>query len=196
MFWLMGRDEEAQRIRAAQRGDASAFEALMAEYEQTIYAVALRMCGNREDAQDMVQETMLRIFRSIGGFKGNSKFSTWIYRITTNVCLDEFRRKRRRNEQSFEGLTEAGEQFADDVLETPEAHQERTESAQHLQAALLQLPSDLRMAIVLRDVKGFAYDEIAQLTGANLGTVKSRISRARGRLRKIIERQKSSADAI
>lgn len=197
MLWLtsrsgpknIGGDDEARHIRDAQRGDANAFEALMTSYEKTIYGIALRMCDNPEDAQDMTQEAMLRIFRSIGSFKGDAKFSTWVYRITTNVCLDEFRRKKRRKEQSLEVLSESGQQFTDTPQNDPEFRQERSEMASRLKKALLLLPSDLRMAVLLRDVQGFSYEEIGQITGAALGTVKSRISRGRGRLREIIRKE-------
>ncbi len=182
MFWLISPSDEEKRVRAAQKGDPRAFEELMQQYERTIYGIALRMSGNACDAQDLMQEAMLRIYRHIGSFKGNAKFSTWVFRVTTNVCLDAFRRK--RPEQSMESLSESGMQF--ESPDSPEKHRERSELAESIQAAIGALPEDLRVAVILRDIQGFAYDEIADITGANPGTVKSRISRGRSKIRETL----------
>ena len=100
--------EESRLIQRAGKGDAAAFNALMGMHERRMYAVALRMCGNPEDAQDCLQEAMLRIYRAINGFKAQSSFSTWVYRITMNTCLDELRRRRNRPNTSLDGLYDAG----------------------------------------------------------------------------------------
>ena len=173
---------EQKLIQRASGGDPSAFNRLMAQHEKKMYAVALRMFNNREDAQDCLQEAMLRVYRSIGGFKGQSSFSTWLYRITMNTCLDELRRKKNKQSTSLDNLVEQGWSPSDEG-NTPEKHAVRTELRRELSQAIQELPEDMRSAVVLRDIQGFAYDEIADALGVNVGTIKSRISRAREKLR-------------
>lgn len=179
---------EQKLIERASGGDPSAFNRLMAEHERKMYAVALRMFANREDAQDCLQEAMLRVYRSIGSFKAQSSFSTWVYRITMNTCLDELRRKKSRPSTSLDSLYDAGFSPADED-NTPEKHSERAELRRELGEAIRELPEDMRSAIVLRDIHGHAYDEIAQMLDVNVGTVKSRISRAREKLREKLQRK-------
>ena len=180
--------EENQLIQRAARGDAGAFNTLMSAHEKRMYAVALRMCGNPEDAQDCLQEAMLRVYRAIGGFKAQSSFSTWLYRITMNTCLDELRRRKSRPSVSLDGLVDAGWSPADGQ-ESPEQHALRSEARAALEQSIQELPEDMRAAVVLRDIYGYAYDEIALQLNANVGTIKSRISRARERLREKISAQ-------
>lgn len=177
--------EENQLIQRATRGDAEAFNALLGAHERRMYAVALRICGNAEDAQDCLQEAMLRIFRSIGSFKAQSSFSTWVYRITMNTCLDELRRRKSRPSASLDGLVDAGWSPVD-AGESPEQHALRSEARASLEQCIRELPEDMRAVVVLRDIHGYAYDEIAEALDVNVGTVKSRISRARERLREKI----------
>lgn len=177
--------EENQLIQRAAQGDAGAFNTLMAAHERRMYAVALRMCGNPEDAQDCLQESMLRVYRSIGGFKAQASFSTWLYRITMNTCLDELRRRKSRPAVSLDGLVDSGWSPSDDH-EGPEQHALRTEARAALERSIHELPEDMRAAVVLRDIYGYSYDEIAKQLDANVGTIKSRISRARERLREKI----------
>ncbi len=182
---VIRRMEEARLIELASQGDAGAFNSLMGMHERRMYAVALRMCGNAEDAQDCLQEAMLRVYRAISGFKGQSSFSTWLYRITMNTCLDELRKRKNRPNTSLDGLVDAGWSPVD-AGETPERHTLRREVRQTLQAMILELPEDMRAAVVLRDIQGYAYDEIAGMLDTNVGTIKSRISRGRERLREKI----------
>lgn len=180
--------DEHELIRRAGRGDAYAFEQLMTAHENRMYAVALRMCGNREDAQDCLQEAMLRVYRAISGFKGQSSFSTWVYRITMNSCLDELRRRKSKMASSLDAMLENG--FApSDEDDTPEQNSLRHEQRRALEKAIAGLPEDMRAAIVLRDVQGMSYDEIAQTLDANVGTIKSRISRGREKLRGVLLEQ-------
>ncbi len=180
--------DENELIKRAGRGDAYAFEQLMTAQESRMYAVALRMCGNREDAQDCLQEAMLRVYRAISGFKGQSSFSTWVYRITMNSCLDELRRRKSRMATSLDALLETG--FApSDESDTPEQNSLRSEQRRVLEKAIAGLPEDMRAAIVLRDIQGCSYDEIAQTLDANVGTIKSRISRGREKLRAVLSEQ-------
>ncbi|MBR2572686.1 MAG: sigma-70 family RNA polymerase sigma factor [Clostridia bacterium] len=180
--------DEMTLIRDAAKGDASAFERLMREHEGRMYAVALRMCGNREDAQDCLQEAMLRIFRALGSFKGQSTFSTWVYRVTMNACLDELRRRKVRTASSLDVLLDNGWAPTSED-DTPEKYSIAADQRRYLQKAIASLPEDMRAAIVLRDVQGFSYDEIARVLDANVGTIKSRISRGREKLREILLKQ-------
>ena len=169
-------------IKRASQGDAAAFNELMGMHERRMYAVALRMCANAEDAQDCLQEAMIRIYRAISEFKFQSTFSTWVYRITMNACLDELRRRKSRPSTSLDVLVDAGWSPVDE-RETPEQHALRGEVRGKLARFIAELPEDMRAAIVLRDIQGLSYEEIADALGANVGTIKSRISRGRERLR-------------
>ncbi len=180
--------DERELIQKAGRGDAYAFEQLMAAHESRMYAVALRMCGNREDAQDCLQEAMLRVYRAMSSFKGQSSFSTWVYRITMNSCLDELRRRKSRTATSLDAMLENG--FApSDESDTPEQNSLRNEQRRVMERAIANLPEDMRAAVVLRDIQGCSYEEIAQALSANVGTIKSRISRGREKLRAALSEQ-------
>lgn len=174
--------DEIKLVERASGGDPAAFNQLMELHERRMYAVALRMCANREDAQDCLQEAMLRIYRAIGSFKGQSTFSTWVYRVTMNTCLDELRRKKNRHNTSLDNLLDMG-WAPTDGNNVPERQAIRAETRQQLHAAIKELPEDMRAAVVLRDIQGFSYDEIARMLDVNVGTIKSRISRGREKLR-------------
>lgn len=177
--------EESRLIERAMDGDAASFNTLMEAHERRMYAVALRMCGNHEDAQDCLQEAMLRIYRAISGFKAQSSFATWVYRITMNACLDELRKRKSRPNISLDGLLDTGWSPVDGG-ESPEGHAMRREMRRTLQRFIGELPEDMRAAVVLRDIEGYSYEEIAGILDANVGTIKSRISRGRERLREKI----------
>ena len=176
---------EERLIQRASNGDASAFNELMGLHERRMYAVSLRMCNNHEDAQDCLQEAMIRIYRAISSFKGQSSFSTWVYRITMNTCLDELRRRKNRPNTSLDGLLDAGWSPSDDC-DTPERHALQAEARSNIHQAIHELPEDMRAAIVLRDIHGYSYDDIANMLDTNVGTIKSRISRGREKLREKI----------
>lgn len=177
--------DETKLIRRAAGGDPAAFNELLGMHERRMYAVALRMMGGAEDAQDCLQEAMLRVYRAISGFKAESSFSTWVYRITMNTCLDELRRRKNRPNTSLDGLLDTGWSPSDED-DTPERHAVRTQTRQALHRYIRELPEDMRAAIVLRDIQGYSYDEIAEILDTNVGTIKSRISRGRERLREKI----------
>lgn len=181
----MDASREERLISDAVAGDSAAFSELMTLHERRMYAVALRICANREDAQDCLQDAMLRIYRSLGSFKGQSSFSTWVYRITTNTCLDELRRRKSRNAASLDNLLENGWSPSDND-NAPEKYALASEQRRTIDRAIAELPEDMRSAVVLRDVQGFSYDEIAEILEANIGTIKSRISRGREKLRHIL----------
>ncbi|MBQ9952029.1 MAG: sigma-70 family RNA polymerase sigma factor [Clostridia bacterium] len=176
---------EEKLISRAAKGDASAFNELLGMHEKRMYAVCLRMCANPEDAQDCLQESMLRVFRSISGFKGQSSFSTWVYRVTMNTCLDELRKKKNKQSASLDSLLETGWSPSDEY-DTPEHHAMAGEKRKAIQSAISELPEDMRSAVVLRDIEGFSYEEISGILGINVGTIKSRISRGREKLREKI----------
>jgi len=177
--------EERRLIQLSAKGDGAAFEQLIKEHERKMYALALRMCSNSEDAKDCLQDAMLRIYRSLSGFKGDSAFSTWVYRIVVNTCLDSFRRAKTHSAESLDLMAENGWN-AVDTAPTPEQAVENSELKARLSSAIQELPQDMRTAVVLRDVQGFSYESIADIMSINIGTVKSRINRGREKLRMIL----------
>ena len=162
------------------------FERLAAENERQVYAVCLHMTGSREDAQDCAQEAMLHAFRAFDSFRGQSSFSTWITRIAMNVCTDALRK--RRNVVSLDEMREGQGFDPPDPSPGVYARLEEKERLRLLQEGLSQLPEDMRSMIVLRDMRGMNYDAIAETMNLPLGTVKSRISRAREKLAQILKK--------
>lgn len=185
------RDQREQEwIARAKAGDMQAFEALILQHEKIVYNVALRMMNHSEDAKDISQEVFLKAYKSIGQFDERAMFSTWLYRITTNTCIDELRRRKGKQSFSLEEEMENEEgsmqrQIADEG-ETPEESLLRAERGDELKKALAQLTEEHRMAVILRDIRGLSYEEIAEIMGLPMGTVKSRISRARNQLKQEI----------
>lgn len=177
--------QDALLLRRAQNGDARAFDDLVTPHEKRIYALCLRMSGNREDALDCAQEAMLRIWRSVGSYRKQSSFSTWIYRIATNTCLDMLRKRKVRPSVSLDALTEAGF-IPPDATADPHIKAEASARQQALLDGIAALQPDMRAALVLRDVQGFSYEEVAAILDTPIGTVKSRINRAREKLRTIL----------
>ena len=182
---LIGMDEQAL-IQAAQRGDLNAFNELVLLYQSRVYNLAYRIMGEGDSAADATQEAFISAHRAIGGFRGGS-FRAWLMRIVTNACYDELRRRKRRPSSSLDALyvTDAApeaEYFVDGG-ERPEAYAQRQDLNRALDAGLQTLPDDQRTVLVLSDVQGYDYGEIAEITGAALGTVKSRLSRARAKMR-------------
>lgn len=169
-----------QLIKKAQKGDVRAFEQVVEQYYIKIYNIALGYMGNPHDAEDAAQDALIKIHNAIGGFRFKSKFSTWVYRITVNACTDRIRKKKTAGSVSSEELGEA-DLGADD--RTPEAYAMKKEAVSVLRKAVSSLKEEHKTVIVLRDINGFSYDEIAKLTGCSVGTVKSRISRARTALK-------------
>lgn len=181
---------EDKLISLAQQGDLDAFDKLVRMYEKQVYNVALRFLGNPEDAFDVSQETFLRVFRSLSGFKGNSSFSTWLFRVENNICIDYARKasRKRRHEQSLVVDTEEGESTLEvpDLRYSPEDAVERAQLAESVQRCMRQLSDEHRRVLVLRESAGLSYAEIAEALGIEEGTVKSRIARARETLRVLL----------
>jgi RNA polymerase sigma-70 factor (ECF subfamily) len=185
--------DEPALIRDAQRGDVNAFNRLVLAYQSLAYNVAYRILGESEAAADATQDAFLSAYRHLDSYRGGS-FRGWLMRIVTNACYDELRRRKRRPSVSLEDLLtspDGTETESEAVLaagdETPEERAQRRELAGALERCLSDLPDDMRVAVVLCDVQGFDYAEIADATGVALGTVKSRLSRARSRLRDCLQ---------
>ena len=178
----MTREEERSVLERARRGDAGAFEEIVRENEQTVYRLALRQLGNREDAEDAAQEVFLKAFTGLSSFRGESKISVWLYRITCNVCTDVLRK--RRDSVSLSVETEEGElelELPDERFD-PVALTERSDLRAQVGEALKKLPADGREILLLREIGGQSYEEIAETLSLDIGTVKSRIFRARKKL--------------
>ena len=177
----MTQQEERALIRQVLAGDTDRFEALVRANEKGVYALALRMLGSEQDALDASQEAFFRAYRALGSFRGDSRFSVWLYRLTANVCLDALRRAGRWDAVSLTD-EEGGELTVPDSRNDPQRLLERRELRRAVRAALDALPAAFRLVLVLRDIEGLSYDEIAQVTGLEPGTVKSRIFRARRKM--------------
>lgn len=181
----MTREEEYAVIRRVCAGDTDAFEALVTAYQKQVYNLALRTVGNEEDAADMTQEAFLRAYRSLGSFRGDSKFSVWLYRLTTNICIDFLRSCGRRPTVSLTAADEDEEpqelDVADDRFD-PVQSLERAELRRAVQRGLASLPEDYRRILMLRELSGLSYAEIGQVLRLEEGTVKSRLFRARKKL--------------
>ncbi len=177
--------DESALIAAAKKGDVHAFNSLVRSYQRLAYNVAYRVLSDPQGAADATQDAFVSAYRAIRQFRGGS-FRAWILRIVTNACYDELRRKKRRQEDSLNDLlTEDSDHSSlmEDDQESPEEHAMRSELGAVLQRGLRTLPDEQRTAVVLSDVQGFSYEEIAEIMGVALGTVKSRISRGRSALR-------------
>ncbi len=178
-------ETELKLIQSVKEGDQSALEALILRYEKIVYNVAYRFMGNEADAYDMAQEALIKIYRSAPKFRLESSFSSWVYRVTANACMDGLR-KRKKTPISLDSTLENGAVFEDTVTMTPENHVLSIESRDDIQKAISALSQDHRIAVVLRDVQGLSYEEIAGILGISIGTVKSRLSRGRQRLKEML----------
>lgn len=172
----------------SKKRETDQFERLAGESERQVYAVCYHMMGSREDAQDCAQETMLRAFKAFGSFRRDASFSSWITRIAMNVCIDALRK--RRSVVSLDAMREETNFDLPDAAPTAYARLEQKERMRLLREGLDELPEEMRQIIVLRDMRGMSYEEIAETLELPLGTVKSRVSRAREKLSGIL--QKSS----
>ncbi|HZK25798.1 MAG TPA: sigma-70 family RNA polymerase sigma factor [Oscillospiraceae bacterium] len=183
-------EREKILVRRCQAGDLLAFDQLMQRYEKKVYALCYRMSGNPEDTADLAQEAFLKAFRALPLFKGQAQFSTWLYRIAANTCLDE--QRKRKKYQPMLSLdqpisTKDGElqrQIPDDAPD-PLTATIRRELQFEIQTLLTQLPPAQRAVLALRDLDGFSYEEIAAILQVKMGTLKSRLNRARASLREL-----------
>ena len=195
----MTREEEWTVVQRVLAGDGNAFEALVTAYEKNVYNLALRMTGNAEDAADMAQEAFIKAYNSLEGFRGDSKFSVWLYRIVSNVCLDFLRRRSRRGASSLTAEDEDGEDVQLDIpddSQSPEALLERRMTRDAVRRGLELLPEDARQVLLMREIQGLSYEEIAAALDLEIGTVKSRIFRARKKLCAFLLRDGNIPDYI
>jgi RNA polymerase sigma-70 factor (ECF subfamily) len=185
---------DASLIARCQKADIAAFNEIVGRYKGKIYNYLYRMTGNADDAEDLTQEVFVRMYTNIGSFRAEASLSTWLFRIAGNLCVDAFRRgkKERGVVHSLDAPLAGSDDDGDGVAATrdvpdwthePDTLFRRKELGTHIQTALQKLPPKLRSAVVLHDVEGLAYEEIAQAEGIPLGTVKSRIFNARVALR-------------
>jgi RNA polymerase sigma-70 factor (ECF subfamily) len=179
---------EETLIRQAQKGDIAAFNRLVLQYQELVFNVAYRIMGDPAIAEDVTQETFITAHQSLRTFRGGS-FKSWLMRVATNRCYDELRRRKRRPQTSLDEIMDENESFAflRSPNEGPEAHRQRVELALVIERCLKALPEDQRVVTVLGDVEGYDYQEIASITRVSLGTVKSRLSRARAKLRECLQ---------
>lgn len=176
---------ERELIARLQKRDEAAFEELIRQYEKKVYSLCFRMCGNSEDAEEAAQDAFLALWRGIDRFRQESSLSTWIYRLATNACIDTLRR---RKKQSGSVSLDDEELFVDAVDTSPQPQEtvEHRETQKLLQEGLSALPEEYRKVLILREIEGLSYTEIAESASIELGTVKSRISRGRSLLRNFL----------
>lgn len=186
------REDEALLVARSQHGDVNAFNSLVLRYQQTTYNVILRMLGDPDLAADITQDAFLAAFRAISSFHQGSSFRAWLLRIASNLACDHWRRTNRHRVESLDLLTDEDEQPPANLLTSlaetnPELNPEESlltsELQQLISRGLQELPLDQRIAVILCDVQGLSYEEIASTTETSLGTVRSRIARGRARLR-------------
>lgn len=187
----MSQVTEAELIAASKKGDVRAFNQLVVSYERVVYNLAYRMVGDPDLAADIAQDTFTSAFRAVGSFRGGS-FKSWVLRIAANACHDHYRRQKRRPADSLDALQEApgcGTMLIDHS-DGPEEVALRREMVEYINKGLGALPEEQRLVVILADVQGLSYDEIAEVTRSSLGTVKSRLSRGRAHLRDFLLRRR------
>ncbi len=176
----MNQKSDSVLVDLARRGDIDAFEQLIARYESRVFTIAYRYTGNYADASDLAQEAFIRVYRSISSFRGDSSLLTWLTRVVTNVCKDELRRRAKQKIVSIEEMAEKGQVSEAEPRQKPlEEEVLAKEWQEEVQQILGSLTHEHRVVIVMRDVQGYSYEEIAGFLECSLGTVKSRLNRAR-----------------
>ena len=181
---------EKKLIELSVSGDIEAFETLIQSHQKRVYNIALRMTGNPEDAQELAQDAIVRAFTSIGKFRGDSSFSTWLYRITINVCTDFLRKRRKTTVISMEQGPVSNENNQGIQIEEeapgPDELAEKKQLKELVREAIDLLSDEHKQVLILRDIMDMSYKEIANTLNVNEGTIKSRLNRARAGLKKII----------
>ena len=188
--------EELELIKRAAGGDDTAFEQLVNQYQKPVYNLACRMCGNADDAFDLSQEAFLNAWKGLKGFQFQSSFSTWLYRLTSNVCLSYLRSKKRKSAVSLVFLDDEEEEQEWEIADSAPLPEEQTiskEERRQVESALNSLEVEYREALTLSVYSGLSYQQIAEIQGVQEGTVKSRIFRAREKIRRIIQSGNNSS---
>ena len=181
--------DEEKLIAQAKKGDVQAYNGLVLHYQQGVYNVAYRIMGDPQSAEDAAQEAFISAYKALNKFQGGN-FKAWLLRITTNGCYDELRRRKRRPQSSLERITDDNQEsfaFLRDPAIGPEKRQQQMELIEAIEDCLQGLPDDQRVTAVLCDIEGYDYNAIADMTEVSLGTVKSRVSRARSKLRDCLQ---------
>lgn len=177
-------------ILASKEGDLSAFEELLILYQDRVYTHCLHLTGNADDAQDLAQDVFIQAFRKITSFRGDADFGTWLHRIAVNLWINQIRKNSKLACISYDAPIETKDGKMEMELTSPENSPfeavEASEQAYTVQMALSKLPEEFKLVIVLRDLEGYSYDEIAEMLACSVGTVKSRISRGRRLLRRFL----------
>jgi RNA polymerase sigma-70 factor (ECF subfamily) len=179
-------DSDLELVERHRYGDAAAFEQIYRLHAEMVFNLALRMTGDPEEAADVSQETFLRVYRYCGRFRGRSSLRTWIYRVAVNCCRSRFRSSETWRTRTVSGSLERVEKVAD-TRRGPEDRVLARDRGESVMQALQSLPEPFREAVVLRDLEGLTYEEIAGVLGTRIGTVRSRIARGRDRLRALLE---------
>ena len=177
-------DQEHNLIQAARNGDQAAFGELVQQYQKRVFALAVRMCPTPELAEEAAQEAFLAAWQGLPFFRGDSAFATWLYRLTSNACVDLLRKENRHQGPSLDDETVSAE--VPDPAPTPEKAVEQQELRRQIEAGLQTLSPEHREVLILREIHQLRYDEIADSLSLDVGTVKSRISRARKQLRNFL----------
>ena len=180
--------DEQDLIQRAREGDLPAFNALVEAYQDTVFSVVLRMIRDHGRAEDLTQETFISAHRNLRRYRGGN-FKAWLLRIAKNATLDELRRRKRRPDVSMDADVVTFRETLPSSEQSPEDAAEMRELGNAIAAGLATLPADQRMAVVMVDVEGMSYEETAEATEVPVGTVKSRLARARGRLRDFLRQQ-------
>lgn len=188
---------ETEIIGLAQRGDATAFEHLYKRHSRHVYAMCFRMAGNSSDAEELTQEAFLQVFRKIGTFRGESAFATWLHRITLNIVLARFRKKK-LGEISLEDTFETDNEFRTPRKQIGQVDLNMTGLFDRLglNRAITQLPAGCKKMFLLHDVEGYGHEEIAKILGCSIGNSKSQLHKARVRLRKLLRGQGEHAEKV
>lgn len=190
--------QDLRLVAAAKRGDLPSFNALVVRHQRPVYAMCLRMLRDQMAAEDAAQDSFIKAWSSIASFRGDL-FRPWLLKIASNRCLDLIRARGRRPADSLDAMPfeiEPEWSIQANSGEHPERHAVRQELSRHLEGALAALPDDQRLVIILSDIEGRSYDEIAEITGAAAGTVKSRLSRARAKLRETLRAQPEQRELL
>jgi len=195
----MTREQESFLISQTLDGKTKAFELLVREHQKNVYNLALKMVGNPDDAFDISQDAFLRAYNSLSTFRGESRFSVWLYRLTSNICLDHLRKQKRRNTVSLTVGDEEDESTELEIMDErpqPEELVLRGEMREAVQEGLRQLSDSDRQILTLRAIGGLSYEEIAEAMEIEMGTVKSRLFRARKRLCAFLTEYGNNSDPV